>query len=517
MKSRVQSNGSPPSPTGHELPRSVAVEPREVETASPLVTAFPTDSWSAIDLTFMNPSSEAPPALPIEVLPPSLSAMIRHFSQSRALSLDYVAGAVLAACSGAIGNRVRVRTFDGRAEPMALFLALVGPPSCGKTEAVGVVEDPLVALDGQLQGRLNASSPAKTSTKLHGRIKQIVQERLALEGFEADEPDNIGGNPGLLLHDATGPGLLEELRAGCAGRMLIANELVGVLSFHGPQKNKSRTLILEGYDGKPRIVVNKIEGKVFIPSLLITILGVVQPDRIVDMLGSGDDGLSARILWVYPEVQARTQLPAGSGPTVELQTLLANLVGISPSGPPGPDYSHLIPLAEATRPHLEAAAGRWAVVARLMESRLRATASRASQQAIRLAGLIAVSEQAASGGGLPVAIDESEVLAAIRLVDTYAIPMARRALAETRPAQECDAARLARHLAFVGKSVINLRADLHRGLGSPIRDLRAVAEAVEELIVRGILRPASRAGRLGRPAGDYLVHPELLALRVGLS
>jgi hypothetical protein len=66
------------------------------------------------------------------------------FAEARLLCIDYVAGSILTACSGAIGNRARLLTFDGDAEPLAIFTGFIGPPSVGKSLAISVVEKPLL-------------------------------------------------------------------------------------------------------------------------------------------------------------------------------------------------------------------------------------------------------------------------------------------------------------------------------------------------------------------------------------
>lgn len=51
---------------------------------------------------------------------------------------------------------------------------------------------------------------------------------------------------------------------------MIAHELTGALAFGASNQGmRSRGLILEGYDGKARIVRTKTEGKVLIPALLM--------------------------------------------------------------------------------------------------------------------------------------------------------------------------------------------------------------------------------------------------------
>ena len=83
------------------------------------------------------------------------------------------------------------------------------------------------------------------------------------------------------------------------------------------------------------------------------------------------------------------------------------------------------------------------------------------------------------------------------------------AASDTKPS---SAAALARYLARTGKPVVNARADIMRGRGSPVTTPLVVREAIEELEQRGVLKQVPpRAGR-GRPSSDWFVHPNLLAM-----
>jgi hypothetical protein len=58
---------------------------------------------------------------------------------------------VLGACSGAIGNRVWLRTYDGASKPAILFVGLVGPSSSGKSAALKIAQQPLEQIDRDLE------------------------------------------------------------------------------------------------------------------------------------------------------------------------------------------------------------------------------------------------------------------------------------------------------------------------------------------------------------------------------
>lgn len=156
-----------------------------------------TDGWAAFDPLFLSPSTSAAPHFPIEALPENLRSLVIKFAEARLLCVDYVAASVLAACSGAIGNRVRLLTFEGDAEPLAMFTTLIGPPSVGKSLAIGVVEKPLIAIDQALQKThrlLLRGADQKFLEKFDQKLRETVARRLLLEDLPLDDdsPEGAG-------------------------------------------------------------------------------------------------------------------------------------------------------------------------------------------------------------------------------------------------------------------------------------------------------------------------------------
>jgi hypothetical protein len=478
-----------------------------------------TDEWPDFDPLFLLPSTSPAPRFPVKALPVNLRSLVVDFAEARLLNVDYVAGSILTACSGAIGNRARLLNFDGETEPLAVFTGLIGPPSVGKSLGIAVVERPLLAIDQEMQkahGLMLKGADHSFLEKFDRKLRETVARRLLLEGIplenETSGGDGVVAAPGIILSEFSGAGLLDELRTGIDGRMMLSHELSGALAFASNQGLRSRGLILKGYDGKPHVVRTKSEGKVFIPALQVSILGATQPSRLRSLLGDAHDGLAARTWWIYPDVEPRVQLPRAPGSVERLSALLTHLVAIVPACT-RECYSALVPLAAETREPLESAEQRWLQLRALTDGLYRDFVGRASQHATRLAALLAIAEHMAAGGeGLPLSIDAGSVEAAVDIVEGYLLPMAERVLSEASAPKDGDAARLARFLARGGKSAINVRADVLRAAGSPVRDAQNAAEALEELRRRNVIRPVKRgAAQLGRPAQVFEVHPALLA------
>src|SRR5690606_25264458 len=130
-----------------DQPEPPPIENKAVTAVEKPLIGEAVNGWASADMGFMDPAMGTAPALPLTKLPHSFAALVTQFSEARCLAPDFVAFSLLSAVSGAIGNRIRVRLYDGTLEPLAIFAALVGEPSTGKGQAIKLVEGPLTNLD----------------------------------------------------------------------------------------------------------------------------------------------------------------------------------------------------------------------------------------------------------------------------------------------------------------------------------------------------------------------------------
>jgi hypothetical protein len=137
--------------------------------------------------------------------------------------------------------------------------------------------------------------------------------------------------------------------------------------------------------------------------------------------------------------------------------------------------------------------------------------SRARTQALRLALNLALCERALAGDELPgAAISGEDAQRGVDLMNQYFLAMGERVVTEfNRREIEPPVVQLTRHLARLKKQIINVRDDLRRGLGSPVRDAEDIGKCMEELRLRGVVRPQERATQSGRPSKNWEVNPKL--------
>lgn len=472
--------------------------------------------WTDADLSFLDPPVQAGPAFPVDVLPERTAALLVEFATVRRLSLDYVACAVIGAASAAIGNRARMLSFDGRLEPLTLFITLVGWPASGKGGAIAIARAPLTRIQDALLAAHVAragNSSARLST-LAASFRSSVARRLSHEGVAEAEGNGTDEPPGLLLSEYSVAGLIDELQHAPEGRTLISDELTGPLSGASGQSGlKARAMLLEAFDGQPYRKRLATKGLILVPALQVSILGCTQPDRVTVLVGQARDGLVPRFLWCAPEVEPTAALPDGAGPIEAFEAALARLVRIEPAGDEE-GYSRAIPLAAKARLPLETAAATWITSQMQAEPTIRDVLARARQQAMRLSVVLALLEHALAGReGVIDVVEAADVARGIALMDRYFLPMSERTFAMAGTPRETDTVRLARYLRRLGRAQVSLRDDLYRGVGSPVRTPAAVAEAVAELKARGLVREASRDPHArGRPGLLIEVHPGLIPL-----
>jgi uncharacterized protein DUF3987 len=140
-------------------PRSRFYDPRH---ARPIATVSragdPPGGWGDFDASYLDESRAPVPAFPLDVLPSPWRDWVRETAQAAAAPADYVALSLIAAVGGLCGAGVRVQVAPGWVEPLALWHALIGAASSGKSPAIAPLRALLAAL-AQERGGDGAPSP----------------------------------------------------------------------------------------------------------------------------------------------------------------------------------------------------------------------------------------------------------------------------------------------------------------------------------------------------------------------
>src|SRR5258708_37812670 len=103
----------------------------------------PPPPWPAVDPGRLEDGRRQLPTFPLQVFPGQWREWVKDAAQWAGSSEDYVAQALLASVAGLCGQGVSARITEAWSEPVILWQALVGGPSCGKTPALEWVRRPL--------------------------------------------------------------------------------------------------------------------------------------------------------------------------------------------------------------------------------------------------------------------------------------------------------------------------------------------------------------------------------------
>jgi hypothetical protein len=119
-------------------------------------TSTAIETWLAPDPGILGDEMPSAPRLPLSCFGAAVDYIQRAAVGANAPP-DYVAAMLLAAVSGLVGKALAVRINESWYEPLILWLAIIGPPSSGKTPAAKFVRKRLYKIQKQMMDDYEAS------------------------------------------------------------------------------------------------------------------------------------------------------------------------------------------------------------------------------------------------------------------------------------------------------------------------------------------------------------------------
>lgn len=486
--------------------------------------------WCAPDLSVMTGHRTAAPALPLDVFG-GWRQFLSDAAESRSVPVDYIAAGLLASAATLIGNSRRASPWQGwDGEPSIVWIGLVGEPSSGKSPALDVTMDLLGKIEAELasghgdtlreyESRKQGAHETRERWKVEVREAAKLGQAVPLMPQEALEPERPD-RPRIVVMDGTIEAVGRILAHNPRGVLHQRDELAGWLGnfdrFGGA--GGDRAFWLESYGGRRHVIDRvKNDGRpLTIPSLSVSIVGGIQPDKLSSTLFTGDDdGLCARMLLVWPQSippRRPQRIPDTDATLRAFWQLHSVAVGTTLEGEP---QWKSVPFAETAAAIFDKWRTEHYHESEATGGKLAGHYGKYPGVVVRLALVMEFLWWAAGDGDpCPEVITDAAVAGAIRLVEDYFKPMARRCYGDAAlPMKERNGATLARWIMAqrLGKpSNINIR-EIYRSAGLPgLRAKEVVEEAAAFLVESGWLRPAQRRGP-GRPAGDYDVNPRIWA------
>lgn len=481
--------------------------------------------WMEPSRHFLEPETSPAPALDLgNLLPPRIAEWIKATASQKGCPADYVLGGLLAGAASAIGNSRWVNPRPGWAEPPVLWIMAIGTPSAGKSPGLDAAFAPMRKIEKEMRNRANEKAQewaekaefAKASDK-----KWKAKVDAAAEDGQDPPPKPEAAKleprphvPRLVVTDSTTEQLGCLLSAQPRGALQLRDELAGWLgSMNRYSDGSDRSFWLEAFGGRFWSVDRISRESVTIERLTLSVCGGIQPDRLTSLLmkSGDDDGLMARFIPVFPEpvpIAAPTLQADGAFIDSVYRSLFALNLAEAEDGGTEP---FLVPFGEDAAPLVD----EWRQWVRDREHKseglLLSWLGKLPGMALRLSLVLAALDCAENGETL-TCITKEQFKRATRWLETYALPMVRRAYGiGGLDTQERAAVKLVGVIREAGWEFFHT-TDLYpmklKGLRK-VAELNPVLNLMEEHgIIQHVEQPVAKIG--GRPPRQYAVNPQVL-------
>jgi hypothetical protein len=403
---------------------------------------------------------------------------------------DYTLLPLLMLVSALLGNARHVKAWSGWTETAVLWGASVGVSGSGKTPGASPVMDDLVREVEARMARRCATAADTVFSNLAG---------------------NAATTPCVRVGNITIEQLANLLNDNPKGLICYNDELAQWFFNFERYGGSDRPFWLQSYSGKAyRVDRVKHPKPINIPHLSVAIFGSVQPDRLETILKGADDGLVGRFLWSWPEKRI-FRLPEKSADIEAAANRLFRIADLKMgANARGEATPVVIPISEASQKLFHAFVNRLSIWEDAAHGLLKSAIGKARGQTLRLAMVLHYLAWSATDLPEPSEINETVVTTAIRLMETYFLPMAERVFGDASvPREESRARTLARWIADKKPTKINVTDIRDSARLADLRATKDVKAACEFLEEAHWLIPAPLNGQRGRPRGDYTVHPRL--------
>jgi hypothetical protein len=450
-----------------------------------------------------------------------------------------VAG-LIGAASGWIGNARRVAANNDFIEASILWFANVGAPSTSKTptlrpmiEASRMLEREAEPAwrDALLKHARDAEAAHAVDKKWRDMMRAAANdnEELPERPSDADEPPRPT-RPRVVTMDTSIEELQQMLAESPRGLFSVRDELAGWLGSFDRYggKGSDRSFYLECWNGDAFVCdrVRYHNAPLRIERASLAIVGGIVPERLREVLADVDDGLAARLIFVWPEpVPIGPLCNRSAADAAERRTMLhqsarrlrALEMGTDNYGEPAP---RMLRLANDALPLFDEQRQDAMRRARLGSGLAAGWHGKNPGRILRLALVLEYLAWVARGDGSPepTIVSADTVVRAGGYID-YAATMLERTIGGLAIGRaEADAAQIARHMLAVAQRApplarlkpLNERA-LYQTRGFTwARETKRRTEAFLVLQKAGWVR-SRQADGYGRPRGDWEVNPRIVS------
>lgn len=487
--------------------------------------AQPFTGWTAPDMSVLRQGITAP-KFP-ETLLGDLAPIVRDLAASAGSPVDFVAVSLLSMAASVIGSKRRLRPYPESewAEPAALWIGLVCPPSLGKSPAIRPFSKILSRLQGEYLIDYEEVRRSWQTEVERAKAEQKAWQDSVAEAAKSGDPSPLMPPAAVepkepvarrfFCNDTTPEALAKILTGNRQGVAVIADELATFFASFERYNGDSRGFWLAAYNGDPYTIDRKTNPEpIHLPFLGVSVLGGIQPSKLASALKGPNDGMPARFLWVWPEAppyirpakaadvsalesafRALDLIPWGSDERGEVAPITLGLDGYASAVFEAFDKSIREELRDASDTLLMAAVGKM------------------PGMAARLALIVEYLNWAARGAAEPREVTGATMEAVCAFLSDYARPMAERTYGDAAlPESDHRTARLARWLRKARVERFNATHDVLRNRATfGFKSKEEMAESLTALVEAGWIRPdGKRAGDTpGRHSSDYAVNTSI--------
>jgi hypothetical protein len=478
-------------------------------------------TWAEPDLEILRLHRRPPPLLPIEVFGGWGDWLVKT-ADAAACPPDYVVAPLLTSASALIGNARWAQATPGWIEPPHLWAGAVGDSGNGKSPGGDCLMRHVLP---DIERRMQADFPERLrewraraehlkagedrwKSEVRDAHKRGVPPPLPPETVPEAEPQH----PRLRQHDVTIERVATLLAtAAPKGLLIVRDELAGWIDGMTSYNDAGRSFWLEAYGGRPyRVERQKNPEPIIIPRLVVAVCGNTQPDKVAALMRGADDGLLARILWVWPEPMPFRlgRMPPESAWAITALDRLREL-DLQGSDPPRPV---LLPLADDAVSLIETFGRDMQQRQQFAGGLMRSALGKARGLALRLSLVLELLWWCADDGFAPppVAISDRAFEAATTLVAEYFLPMAERVYGDAAATvDDRNAATLARWIVKERPPDVHVR-HLQRSVRLPgLKTAELIHAAADVLVEADWLVKPPRGGQQGRARLVFHINPRL--------
>ncbi len=310
-------------------------KPREVPDPAQPLTVRRHTSLAATAPSWCAPSALPPlaphaPELPCDLLPQPLQPWLVDAAERIQIPLEFLAAPAIVGLSSLVGRRIGIfpkRRDDWFVVPN-LWGAVIARPGFMKTPAMNEALGPLRKLAAKatsefgetqafaeademiLKARLSALQDEAKSAVKKNETAEVDRVRSAIADVKRKLADSEVSERRYIVNDPTIEKLGELLNQNPRGLLLSRDELSGFLRLlDKPGREGDREFYLETWNGDGGYSYDRIgRGTLHIPALTLSIIGTIQPGKLVSYVSGAiqgeraDDGLLQRFqVAVWPE------------------------------------------------------------------------------------------------------------------------------------------------------------------------------------------------------------------------